>query len=533
MRIPRFLSVILLLSCSAPAAGQSSYELTNPPPTLKVQPTCKDAGPAAVSLRIAMARGEYEPVQLVVSATSGDVKTLRVAASDLRGPNGAVIPAKRVVVTPLGFVNCKKLSPGARLVGEVPDVVLPDRPMDIPAGRRQPFYVTVQTLPKDVPGEYKGTVRITARNAPATTLPLTVRVYSLVLPVRSHMRTAFVTREAFRQFMSSPTDHDEFVRAAINYAKVMLSYRVSPDFGWAPRKNEDGSYDFSDFDKLLSATVPLGLTGFDIGASGSMASTPDTKLAKAAAEHFKAKGWWDLHYCYGWDEASGDVVRRIPVLYKALIKAVPDIKIVQTGWSPNEPVKDLVKIWCPLTAWIDFNACREAQKKGEEIWWYVCCLPPAPHANVFVDSPGIDQRILGWQSFKEGIQGFLYWGMDYWTGNTPPLDKYDRANYANWNPLSYGDTFNGDGYLLYPGQHDSPLASVRLVGLRDGFEDYDVFTEARALAEKGAPGAEKLNKLLDFGAPLIKSMTEFTQDGNDLLARREQILKAAEELAAK
>jgi hypothetical protein len=242
----------------------------------------------------------------------------------------------------------------------------------------------------------------------------------------------------------------------------------------------------------------------------------------------KEKGWWDLHYVYGWDEASGDVVQKLPGMYKPMLETVPDAKIMQTGWSPNEPIKDLVKIWCPLTQWIDFNGCRAAQKQGQEIWWYVCCLPQSPYAGVFVDSPGIDQRILGWMTFKEGIQGFLYWGMDTWPGNPGPVDKYDQANYSNWNPSSFGDTFNGDGYLLYPGRYDTPLGSVRLALLRDGFEDYDIFTEAKSLVAKGGSSAEEINKLLDFGDPLIKSLTEFTQDGNNLLTRREALLQAAE-----
>ena len=57
-------------------------------------------------------------VQLVVTASSGDLKQVKVSAGRLRGPRAASIPAGRVVVSPLGFVNCKKSSPGAPLIGE-------------------------------------------------------------------------------------------------------------------------------------------------------------------------------------------------------------------------------------------------------------------------------------------------------------------------------------------------------------------------------------------------------------------------------
>jgi hypothetical protein len=74
---------------------------------------------------------------------------------------------------------------------------------------------------------------------------------------------------------------------------------------------------------------------------------------------------------------------------------------------------------------------------------------------------------------------------------------------------------------------------VRLALLRDGFEDYDLFAEVQALADtKGGKSAQRARNLLDF-KPLIKSLTEYTGDGNALLARREKMLKLAEELNRK
>jgi len=191
---------------------------------------------------------------------------------------------------------------------------------------------------------------------------------------------------------------------------------------------------------------------------------------------------------------------------------VPDIKVMQTGWSPSADLKGLVRIWCPLTAGANLPAVRQAQADGDEVWWYVCCGPTAPFANLFVDYPGIDHRILGWQTFRDGIEGFLYWGVDVWPGNGLPVDEYDRADYANWNPNSFG-TCNGDGYLLYPGEGDVPVSSLRLALLRDGFEDFDLFTEAQALADGSGKAGARLSKLLEFEAPLITSLTEYTPDG--------------------
>ena len=67
------------------------------------------------------------------------------------------------------------------------------------AGRRQPWYVTVQTLRSDPPGEYRGTVSISADGVDRQTFPLVVRVYDVQLPIRSHLRSAFGLDTGYRK----------------------------------------------------------------------------------------------------------------------------------------------------------------------------------------------------------------------------------------------------------------------------------------------------------------------------------------------
>jgi hypothetical protein len=321
-----------------------------------------------------------------------------------------------------------------------------------------------------------------------------------------------------------------FMDTYIRYTKAMLQYRLSPSTFWEPQKGPDGKWDFSNVDRFLSETVPLGLTTYNIGGNGTLEATRNTDLLTAYAAHLKARGWWNLHYVYGHDEAAVDLANSLRINYGTLLNAQPDVKVLQVGWNPDPRLDEYVRIWCQLTSLIDLDKCREAEKNGDEIWWYVCCGPTAPYANLFVDYPGIDQRILGWMTYSYGIRGLLYWGMDVWPGNDSKLDVYDKANYSNWNPNSFGRT-NGDGYLFYPGHGDSPLPSIRLALLRDGIEDYDLFSEVKALADtKGGAYADRAKKLLEIKAPLISSLTQYTQNGDDLLARREAIMQAAEDL---
>lgn|GEM_PF-2045107 len=509
-------------------ADALSYFVTNPESTFKVQPNSPNPGPLARELKIAMAKAEYEPVQFAVCPVKSDLKGIKVTTTSLNGPNGAVIPVDRVVITPIASVICKASTSGARLKDEIPDVLLPNRPMDVAAGRRQPFFVTVQSTSADVAGTYHGTVTIAVENSITTNLPLTVRVYNVTLPVKSGMRTAFVLWGTFKSFMENSSP-DAYLDTYIRYSKMMLTYRISPITMWSPSKDSSGNWDFTGYNKYLSAVVPFGLTTLNIGGNGEVAGAKNADFVVAAKQNLKSKGWWDLAYIYGYDEAPGSLQDQLVANYKALVDAVPDAKVMQTGWSPADKLKGLVKIWCPLTANADLDACYTAQKAGDEAWWYVCCGPTAPYANLFVDYPGIDHRMLGWMTYKYKITGLLYWGVDVWPNNKASVDYYDKTNYADWDPNSFG-TVMGDGYLLYPGRNDSPVASMRLALLRDGIEDYDLFKAAEALAVKKGNAGNKLKGLLNIDPKIIKNLMEFNQNGNDMLKYREAILKETEAL---
>lgn len=519
-----------MLAQSRADADTPTFYVSSPCVTEKIQPHSVRTGPLATRLRIAMAKGEYEPVQIVLCPVLADVRRAEVGVTDLTGEKGRVLPSERIAVTPLGFVTCRTQTGGATLTGEVPDVLLPNRPMDVKAGCRQPFFITVQSTVSDAPGDYTGTVRLTCETpsgAQTRELPLSVRIYDVTIPTKSTLRTAFVLWGNFRSFTDASTS-DSYVETYVRYSKLMLQHRISPITMWSPEKTDAGEWDFSKLDRYLSATVPLGLTTLNVGGNGQVAGERNVDFARAVAEHLKANGWWDLHYVYGQDEAPAGDLEKLQANYRALVDAVPDIKVMQTGWNPHPDLKGLVRIWCPLTASADMENVRKAQAEGDEVWWYVCCGPTAPHANLFVDYPGIDHRILGWLTFSRGIEGFLYWGVDVWTGNAGPVGQYDEVNYAYWNPNSFS-TINGDGYLLYPAADGGALPSLRLALLRDGFEDYELLCETRRLA--GARRSTQADRLLDFSGDLIPSLTEYTEDGDRLLKRREEILSFAESLS--
>jgi len=415
---PLILLVAQLVSCAS-AQGES-FVVTNPPSIRKVLPASGDARPKADTLRIAMARGEYEPVQIVVHAGDNPLRAVRVSVSDLAGPAGSSVPDARIAVTPIGYVTCKRPSNTWTPLlkdkgGEVPDVLLPDRPVDVPGGRRQPYYLTVHALPADPPGEYRGRVSVSAEGRETREIPLVVRIYDVVLPLKPHLRTAFGLDTGYRKIKGADAGQD--LDTLLQYSKLLLEHRVSPCVygngaertGVPARWPEDNtSWDFSGMDRYLSELVPLGLTSFY--TCGHLSSP-------YFADHLKSRGWFDLAYVYMFDEAPMTELPRMRENCEGLQKVVPGpgVRILQVSWSPVRPLEGLVNMWCPLLSRADTRALQNAREKGEEVWWYVCNVPVEPYPNFcWVDYPGIYARITGWMTYHCGIQGFLYFAVDIW-----------------------------------------------------------------------------------------------------------------------
>ncbi len=494
---------------------------------------CRDAvyeRTPASSVAIDCARNEAEGTQISAVPVDTALQGVRVRVSRLKSAGGAEIPGDAVVVNPVGYVTSKVHTAGAKLSGAMPDPLLPDHAMDVALGNLQSWFVTIWTPANQPAGLYRGTITVRPANAKPTRLPLTVRVYDFALPKVSHVRTAFVLWGGMKGFISdqSPAGYE---RAYLDYTRFLLRYRLTPITFRDPVVKPGGGYDFTWMDNYLKAADEVGFTTFNVGNNGGTVVGKDVAYHKAVCDHLRQLGFMDKAYVYGVDEASGDVVKSLQDYYGTLKRADKDIKTMQTGWSPTTDLQGFVDIWCPLTGGYNEKACKEAQARGEEVWWYVCCGPTAPFANFFVDYPGIDQRILFWQNWKYGVTGFLYWGTDVWADNKAPLGDYARADYSNWNPNSF-DSVNGDGYLLYPGPQGEPLASVRLANIRDGLEDYEYFYRLKELADKLPAGADKraAEALLRIDAPICADLRHYTSDPQLLTDRRARIAEMIERL---
>jgi hypothetical protein len=121
---------------------------------------------------------------------------------------------------------------------------------------------------------------------------------------------------------------------------------------------------------------------------------------------------------------------------------------------------------------------------GKELWFYVCNCTVPPYAGYDIETHlGYEPRILLWGAWFEGASGFLYWRTNRWVEEAPWTQLIDPEAY----PLV---ARNGDGFILYPGDHDGtaapagsplgismdgPVPTIRLKATRDGLEDWEMF----------------------------------------------------------
>ncbi|MCX7044218.1 MAG: DUF4091 domain-containing protein [Candidatus Sumerlaeota bacterium] len=260
-------------------------------------------------------------------------------------------------------------------------------------------------------------------------------------------------------------------------------------------------------------------------------------------------GWLGKEYIYWFDEPDPKDYEFVKAGMEEIKLAAPRLRRMLTE-EPIAPLFGAVDIWCPVLHNYDVALCQARQKKGERIWWYVCCGPHAPYPALFIDHGAIDLRMWLWMTWKWNVQGILIWETNYWTspakfkGVAPQNPWDDPMGYTASEPVGYWG--NGDGRMLYPPNRNGaadkrkylapPVSSIRWEMLREGMEDYEYFhllsevvKKARA-AGKRSPQLDEAEKHLTIPDKIISDKTNFTNDPKSLYERRRALAEAIEKM---
>ncbi|MBN1506482.1 MAG: DUF4091 domain-containing protein [Sedimentisphaerales bacterium] len=179
------------------------------------------------AMLIRAAKNEVEAAQFVLRPAAA-LKGLTITAGSLTGPAGARIDMSNVEVLEVRYVNVTRPTDRSSVAGYWPDPLPPPKgPIDLEAGRNQPFWVRVKA-PRDArAGVYQGKIALAAEGFSAT-VPIRVEVYDFVLPDRMTCTTAlgFNPGNVFRyQRLSDPQQRREVLD---KYWASFSAHHISP-----------------------------------------------------------------------------------------------------------------------------------------------------------------------------------------------------------------------------------------------------------------------------------------------------------------
>lgn len=408
----------------------------------------------------------------------------------------------------------------------LPDPLLPSKPFRVRPASTQGTWLTVRALPETEPGVYSGTVEVVRGKELLHSVRIRVEVAEAVLPSRFATRNSFSVLDGFTR-SAYP---DRFRQMKRESWSVLLDHRMSPD-------------DISRFKTPNSDDIEYacdrGMNGFNVlnvvpepadpmtpvvytAEAGILASNEFyrsflARLRPVVAD-VKRHGHMNLAYVYGFDERGSEYYPVMREFRRRLRRDIPGIHLLSTSRAYRDlaigengltgPV-DVCDWFCPLLSDWRPEISDSLRRQGKEVWWYVSGIPDYPYANfASIEHPLIEARILGWMTHLYGVDGFLYWAVNFWEQSNGLLKTDDT--YLDWDS-TIDNHHHGDGVLIYPGA-DHILPSIRLAAIRDGIEDGELL---RTLPKSESDGVCR---------QIIRSLTDFTRDPAVLRSVRRRIL---------
>lgn len=416
-------------------------------------------------------------------------------------------------------------------------------------------YVTLEPRKDTAPGTYE--------------LPLTVcsggethvcQVTFAIYPVRydedAFQQTNWFSFRAIEEQHNVRRGTPEFYDLVRQYARSMRAVHQKVFLIWM---HEDLSerkarrpyrFDFEDMKPIIEIFFEEGFTTFETGGLLCRGSLPDGspdmftndlkcsanpavsvdsdegyELLCAEMRDFSAflrrNGWEKNVLFHVMDEPDVHVrseadlqARRVQFFIASNIvrRYLPGVRILEAVKSTQ--MRSGVDILCPITDGFERNkaAFDTAMALGDAVWTYVCCGPQGHWLNRFLDSPVNHGRLIFWGCAKYGINGYLHWGWNQFTGVPNPYEKT-----ACRNNTGIGTDFPcGDAFIVYPGSN-GPWISLRFEAERIGAE------EACLLQRLGQKNPEAQKQLI---GKVFTRFDEYNDDPGLLEEVHEELLEA-------
>ena len=507
------------------------------------------------TIRLECAANEYEPAQIAIRSDS-PLQILSVEFSDLvKGKEK--IGKENFQYNFVGYVPIKKNTPNTpqdelvRLAPcEIPDVLLPDKSKEIPPNTTQPIWLTFFVPPGTKAGNYRGNVSVKTSQGDFS-IDVSLRVFPFELPKKSHLwLTNWFNPWNISKFHKVEMWSDDFWRILRKYARNMAEHRqnviITPVLSLTQitRKNGKLSFDFSLFDKWVEIFKEEGvigriegghlggreggdwearefvLSGYTVLENGEEKWVPEVKVSSKEADeflsqflpalqkHLEEKGWLNIYLQHLADEPIDINAESYNQFASYVRRYAPKLRIIEANQTTQ--IAGYIDIWVPILNYFHHDlAFYQSRPKREEVWFYTCLAPTERYPNRLLDYPLIKVRILHWMNWLYNTQGFLHWGLNYWS------DK-------PFEDLEPGGLPPGDCCIIYPGE-EAPLNSIRWEMLRQGMEDYEYLW----LLEELSGGREKGTEIC---RSFLKDINDYEKNPRTLERTRGLIAEEIEKL---
>ncbi len=521
-------------------------------------------------ITVAGAGNEHVPFQVVISAPVPPGWRPKapdgffVKASGLRSARGDVIGQDNVKLYLEHYIQIYAVSSPVGATGYWPDALAPlSEPFSMQAqyivvGNR-PVWIDL-FIPSGTPkGIYTGTVTVERFGKVLETIGVSLEVYGFSLPDETHIITYMnISKNEVTRFYNASGSAPVTEELMRNYFSFLFDHRMETWFNdpLVPEitlkgekvdlKFNEERYDYYmnklKLKRVILETVPHEITRQLKTEPFSPVFNRVVKSYLTSVESFfRKRGWLDrLVFNSPIDEPNTKKDYEETRLYAQLVhEAVPGVPFLST----ESPVSDNPE-WGTLRGYVN-NFCvhgnalndpevkqalLEEQAKGGEATWYISCDQAYPQPNYFIDAPALDPLMVPWITERYKMNGFLYWAANFW--NQTPDPWLDPVTFISGFECSGGYVLNGEGSLIYPGNHtrrytgqpdvNGPVSSIRFELLREGIEDYEYIW---MLKEKGDPA---------FADEIVRNMvidvSTFSRNLAELYLSRKAMAKRLEEL---
>jgi hypothetical protein len=524
-------------------------------------------------ISVAGAGNEHVPFQVVITSPVPPGRRpppatgFFITASELKSKEGKIIPKSQVNLYLQHYIMLYGKSSAVGATGYWPDAIVPIKePFTMAAQysvvKNRPVWVDVFVSPSTPAGLYTGSINVTQNGKPVDELKVELQVYGFSLPEKTRLITYMnVSKHSLASFYHKDASSPEIDKLTQTYYDFLYSHRMEPWFNdqLEPKVTTSGdnisvTFDDARYDyymnklksnRVLLETFPSVLKRQikDEQFSASFNKKLKSYLSQVES-YFSKHGWSDrLVFNSPIDEPNTkedyeETRQWAKLVHEATSSRVPFL-------ATESPVTDNPD-WGKLTGYVNnFSihgnalndhevkaAIKEEQAKGGEMTWYISCDQTYPQPNYFIDAPAMDPVMIPWVTSGYNMAGILYWAANFWSETPNPW--LDAITFISGFLCSDGYLLNGEGSLLYPGDHvkrftgqpnvDGPVSSLRFELLREGIEDYEYINMLKDLGDR------------EFADSIVHGMvidvSTFSRNRDDLYAARKAMAQRLEKLAA-